>query len=171
MLVDLLTSYEDMTLDLAECIHKKTLGNIFYVIQYLRSLNNNDLLIFNIGVNKWTWKLAGIKAHTLATDNVVDFMKERLNNLPPGIRDIIPSIACLGSKFRFPIFQLVVEHFSEKLLGAEENMNDVYSPPEFLKLCENEGLIVDCGHGWFKWEHDKIQEAALLLVAEDELPL
>jgi hypothetical protein len=30
-------------------------------------------------------------------------------------------------------------------------------------------LIVDCGDGWYKEEHDKIQEAALFLVAEDEL--
>jgi hypothetical protein len=75
-----------------------------------------------------------IISYTLATNNVVDLMKEWLKNLPPGIIHVIPSIARLGCNFCFPIFHLVVEHFSEKLFGTEENTNDVYSPPECLTL-------------------------------------
>jgi predicted ATPase len=46
----------------------------------------------------------------------------------------------------------------------------VYPPVDFLKRCEYEGLIVDCGQEWFKWEHDKIQEAALSLIPNELLP-
>ena len=77
-------------------------------------------------------EIGGYHGANFCYNNVVDLMKERLKNLPPGILDMIPLIACLGSKLCFPIFELVVEHFSQKLFGDEENTTDVYSLPEFL---------------------------------------
>mmetsp|Transcript_8324 Transcript_8324/g.13779 ORF Transcript_8324/g.13779 Transcript_8324/m.13779 type:complete len:1123 (-) Transcript_8324:162-3530(-) len=172
MLADLMVTSADKTADLAECVHKKTLGNSFFVVQYLQSLVDKELLTYSLGFNEWTWEVDEIRANTMATDNAVDLMKEKLERLPPGIRDIIPMIACLGSNFRYPIFELVVEHFNEKLIEpvATEKDISVYLPDDFLNRCKFEGLIVDCGQEWFKWEHDKIQEAALSRVDQDELP-
>jgi len=48
--------------------------------------------------------------------------------------------------------------------AAELELRD----PLFLSCLEG-GFIVECGHGWCKWEHDKIQEAALRSVEVSEL--
>jgi predicted ATPase len=38
-----------------------------------------------------------------------------------------------------------------------------------LDLRKGRTTVVNCGRGWYKWEHDKIQEAALLLVDTSKL--
>ena len=40
---------------LAETIHKKTDGNPFFVLMFLRSLYDEKLLQYNFGALKWTW--------------------------------------------------------------------------------------------------------------------
>ena len=40
---------------LAETIHRKTEGNPFFMLMFLRSLYDEKLLKYNFGVVKWTW--------------------------------------------------------------------------------------------------------------------
>jgi predicted ATPase len=167
MLVDLLDVPEAKdTADLATLVHRKTAGNIFSVIQFLKSLNADKLLDFNIGALKWTWNVAEISLSATATDNVVDLLKASLLKLRTGVSRILPLVACLGATFRGRILDLVVEHFNQKLF---EDPREALSPDELLRVCHDEGLIFETGSDAFRWEHDKVQEAALSLADPHEL--
>lgn len=172
LLVDLLSSTDTETFGLAECVHKKTLGNVFFVIQFLTVLQDVVLLQYNIGALKWTWDLDAIYLRMAATDNVVNLMKDKMNSLPASITRVLPMMACLGSSFSMSAFELVVDHIASTVdcePGSEEQDR---SAVQLLSRCESEGLIEHCGgetHQTFMWVHDKIQEAAFSLIRDDEL--
>jgi predicted ATPase len=62
LLQSLISSPEDKTQQLAELVHRKTIGNAFYVKQFLLSLQQKDLLTFNFGSMKWYWNIEKINA-------------------------------------------------------------------------------------------------------------
>src|SRR5262249_1329553 len=65
---------------LARLVHHKTIGNPFFVVQFLNALADEGLLTFDHGRGEWRWDADRIrtKGHT---DNVVDLMVEKLRRL------------------------------------------------------------------------------------------
>lgn len=181
LLVDLLSSSECETLGLAECVHKKTLGNIFFVIQFLTVLQESELLVYNIGVLKWTWDQQAIQLSMAATENVVSLMKTKMKSLPAVIQRILPIMACLGSTFSFSVIRIVIETMSllwDEIEAETPSEQATAAPDEsltwlLLKRCEHEGLVEafgdDASSRSYFWVHDKIQEAAFSLISENEL--
>ena len=53
---------EDSVQPLATTVHKKTDGNAFFVLMFLRSLHEEQLLQFNFGAFKWTWDMEAVNA-------------------------------------------------------------------------------------------------------------
>ena len=67
--------------DLANIVYKKTDGNAFFVIQFLRSLQNDGLLFFSMDSFGWVWDAATIEAETAICENIVDFMASKIQLL------------------------------------------------------------------------------------------
>ena len=168
------------TLPLADCVHRKTEGNMLYVIQFLRALSSETqetpLLKYNQALSKWEWDVDEIRLHESATKNVVQMIQQKLKNLPDGIRKLLPVVALLGASFEYFVFDRVIRRFNQyfKLKPApssEELKEDgALLPDDFLRLCDKEGVLV-FNHRLqqIRWDHDKIQEAALELADEHEL--
>jgi predicted ATPase len=164
MLVDILSAEAERTRSLAECIHRKTLGNAFFVIQFLHLLPRENLLSYNLDMMEWIWDTELIKVRTSATENLVDLVSDKLRKLPSGINALIPLVASLGAIFRVDIFRMVILHFNDHYLLSEEQKQATFGPEEFLQKCEEEGMITPFDKESYRWEHDKIQEVALSLV-------
>ena len=60
--------------DLAVIVYRKTMGNAFFVIEFLKHLAETKLLVFHLGLVRWTWDIGQLDAETETTDNVVDMM-------------------------------------------------------------------------------------------------
>ena len=188
----------------ADCVLRKTDGNALYVKQFLLSLERQGYLKFDFGLMRWIWDLEAINARAMATENVVQLLTDKLNNLPGLLRMLLPRVACIGSTFASYTFQIIVDHYCDQqdvqeLLDQYENeqtgaalgrknrrqwriqsstgeIGDAASDPNtekkqrqisLLDICQHEGLIT-MGSADCRWEHDKIQEAALALVSTDE---
>ncbi|KAK1740440.1 putative AAA ATPase, partial [Skeletonema marinoi] len=65
---------------LADTIHRKTEGNPFFMLMFLRSLYDEKLLQFNFGVMKWTWDEDEVKSK-IVTENVASVLVEKMNRL------------------------------------------------------------------------------------------
>jgi predicted ATPase len=194
LLVDLLSSTPHETKELAECVHKKTMGNVFFVVQFLTLLQEMGLLAYSFESAGWTWDLPAIQSSTAATDNVVNLMKNKMRSLPKSIGWVLPIMACLGSSFTTTVLELVVEQFGrerEQARSEETSIDtqdgsvvsldsDQNAPivEESLALrlvmqCEDVGLLQHSGGAGgadsYHWVHDKIQEAAFSLISEMEL--
>ncbi|CAB9520925.1 Transcriptional regulator [Seminavis robusta] len=165
LLCDLMLSDSKICQPLAEVVTNKTKGVPFYVIFFLQMLQSEQLLSYSIAKLEWTWDVTEIQGRLSVTDNVADLMTRRMKQLPEGVCRLMPLVASLGASFQRPMLHMVVMHFSKKM--------DICSLDEFLQVCEAEGLIFATGiqQELIKWEHDKLQEAALGMADPAELAL
>jgi len=147
------------TLKLAELCHKKTLGNPFFLLQFLSLLGKKNLLKMTRSTRSWTWNLDEIERNAHVSENVVDLLKTRMGELPANMSEMLQVAACLGSTF----------DGNTLLCGWSRYSKDREDDEEFhvtLVCLEEEGLLVRVSSmpPRFSFVHDRIHEAAVDLV-------
>jgi predicted ATPase len=162
LLADMLTSDIEETSALANIVHKKTLGNPFFVQQFILFLQERNILDFNVASSKWTWDIEDVQGETSATDNVVDQLKNKMKKLPAIHLEILPIAACLGTSFSEPLIVTAAGSLSSKV----STNNDI---PNILKMLVDAGFLEKQNDDLFRWTHDKIREAALELSSSGDV--
>ena len=137
---------------LAELISKKTAGNPFFIIQFLKNIYDNHLLRLNPRTG-WEWDIDKIQAMQV-TENVVQFMAEKISRFPEKTQEILKICACIGNRFDLELLSVV----SGK--SIEETLTDLTSAIQ-------EDMISLHGN-IYKFLHDRIQEAAYSMIAEKD---
>ena len=154
------------TLVLAEICHRRTMGNIFFLLQFLIMLKEEQLLEFQLGLFKWKWDVETIESTTAATANVVGMVTERMQKLPS--RCFLELAACLGSHFHVRTLTLA---WSQVPVGpCDDDLSKRSDLESMLELAVQEQFIEHVEADSYRWLHDNIQEAALLSIADDRLP-
>lgn len=163
MLAELFASQALATTEpLARVVHQKTLGNPFFLKQYLLSLHGDNLISYDGDKCTWVWNVDEIRAQSCVTDNVVTCLKAKMEESPI-VSFVLPVAACLGAKFSLKNLKLVIckinnDGILRMFRGQEARFQ------EDILLCEKESFIENCCDGSFRFAHDKVQEAALSLV-------
>ena len=140
-------------LPLAQLVHGKTAGNPFFVLQFLSSLADEGLLTFDHEVQGWSWNLDCIRAKSHA-GNVVDLVVAKLDRLPDEAQKALQQLACLGNIADVTTLATI--------LGTSED--EVHAA-----LCEAVRIeLVERQQHAYRFVHDRVQEAAYLLISEDE---
>ncbi|MBB5402569.1 trifunctional serine/threonine-protein kinase/ATP-binding protein/sensor histidine kinase [Paraburkholderia youngii] len=152
LLADALRSEPAQAEPLAQLVHQKTGGNPFFAIQFLSSLADEGTLAFEHDAGRWCWDLERIQARGY-TDNVVDLMVGKLTRLPTETQKALQQLACLGNSAGTTTLALV-------LGTSEKQLHAALWPAVRLEL-------VECGAAGYRFAHDRVQEAAYLLIAED----
>ena len=92
--------YNDIEVEsLAQTIHKKTDGNPFFVLMFLRSLYDEKVLQYNFGALKWTWDDEALNS-AIVTENVASVLVNKMNRLHEGTQNALMVASCLGVTFR-----------------------------------------------------------------------
>jgi predicted ATPase/GAF domain-containing protein len=158
-------------LPLAELVLNKTQGNPFFMNEFLKSLYVEGLLDFKASSGKWQWSLEQIQARSF-TDNVVELMAGKIQKLPDPTQNILKLAACIGNQFDSQTLAIVQE--KSQLEVASELWESI-----------REGLVSPIGNDYkfldadvldlieevtasYRFVHDRIQQAAYLLISEDE---
>ena len=147
------------TQDLSEVCFKRTLGNPYFVIEFMKMLDDEDLLEFNFGQMQWVWDVSKIKDATMSTSNVVDLLQTRMRKLSKDTQLLLQCAGCLGSSFSISTLKFVWTHYVSQM---SKHGNDI-DLTDLLEVVRREELIEPCGPDAFRWIHDKVQEAALSL--------
>ena len=173
---------------LARLVWEKTAGNPFFVIQFLKTLKQEDLLKFDYELGRWTYRLEDI-VNAGVTDNVIALMTQKIQRLSTEAQRALTLASCIGNSFDLPTLVIVSEQSPE---DAAEALKEAVEEGLILPDC---GLrIADCGffsarefgsdekpHGGcnsnpqsairnpqsFAFLHDRVQQAAYALIPEE----
>ncbi len=145
--------------ELAQIIHRKTGGNTCFVIQFLYSLHQEGYLFYKQDAGGWQWDLSSINQMNI-TDNLVEFMTDRVRRLEGSAQRLIAVAACLGNRFEQGVLAQTVNR------PLDEIVTD-------LELAISKGLLfkinsqgaVDFPKAQYCFSHDKIHQAAYALFA------
>ncbi|WP_456656121.1 ATP-binding protein [Bradyrhizobium sp. JR3.5] len=150
---DALPKSLESTAPLALSIHERTGGNPFFAIQLLTSLAEEGLLKFDRGVACWVWDLERIRAKGYSS-NVAHLMLGKLRRLSQHTQSALQKFACLGNVAKIGLL-------SAALGQSDGEIHAVLSEAAYA------GLIVRLEQS-YAFLHDRIQEAAYVLISERE---
>ncbi|MBD2060468.1 PAS domain S-box protein [Oculatella sp. FACHB-28] len=146
---------------LAELIQQKTLGNPFFVEQFLKALYTEELIQLDVERRIWRWNLAQIEAQSF-TDNVVELMLGKLRQLPETVQQILQLAACIGGNFSLNTLTIICEKSSSELFS---NLVTAIQAGVILPNSElDEQLLIQD----YKFLHDRVQQAAYALIDENQ---
>jgi len=162
--------------ELTNIVQAKTAGNPFFVNQFLKSIYENELVTYKHGDDDgkgyWHWDIKGLEA-TNFTENVVEFMVEKLRKMEPGAQKQLTLGACIGDRFDLQTLHYIQnpepadlmedlwQSVIEQLLIVEENQGDV-ALIGHMSLSEADNSLS------YRFAHDRIRQAAYELIPDEE---
>ncbi|MCP3705582.1 AAA family ATPase [Paraburkholderia sp. CNPSo 3274] len=150
---------------LAELVHERTGGNPFFVGQFITSLVEEGLLVFDTRSRCWTWNLDDIAGKGF-TDNVADLMIGRLRRLPGAAQKALKLFSCLGSQADYAMLSIVDSEAADGRCAVSDIADMADVQPEMhagFQAALRAGAII-FQHGKYRFTHDRIQEAAYALI-------
>lgn len=167
LLQDTLSLPAEKLIELAELSLLKTNGNPFFLQQFFNKLHQDNTLSFDRENGKWHWQISELQSQGI-TDNVVELMIERLQQLPENTLNLLAQAALLGNKFNLNVLAQVSESSPTEVI-------------QWLSAAMGRGLIYALSDDYlfntspqrqlqaeFKFSHDRVQQAALAITSEQD---
>eukprot|EP00985_Skeletonema_marinoi_P022322 scaffold14247_cov71-Skeletonema_marinoi.AAC.1 len=85
MISDALCLYPRICKSLSEVVMQRTKGNPFFVLEFIKSLKDRDLLKYNFHQKRWVWDEGTIRAEEI-TDNVLQLLSSEMNGLSDDVQ-------------------------------------------------------------------------------------
>ncbi len=98
LVAESLNCHESLSLPLGDEIWRRTQGNPFFSIQLLKAFYQDGYLFYNHTDRCWQCDLSQIRSAEIS-DDVVEFMIDRLRRLTSPTRSVLALAACLGNEF------------------------------------------------------------------------
>ncbi|MEM5794685.1 MAG: AAA family ATPase [Bacillota bacterium] len=134
---------------LTDTLYRKSQGNPFFLGQLLKSLYQEKQITYCPRREGWVWDAAALEDLPIPRD-VVDFMLDKLRQLPEEARHILPPAACIGNTFDLKTLSVACEKTMEETAACLAPLN-------------REGLIRPLPSA-YEFIHDRIHEAAYALI-------
>lgn len=165
LIADSLHSSTDKVNSLADICYLKTHGNPFFLNRLLLSLYEEKLIYFDLGHGLWVWNLEKIKTKEIS-ENVLEFMSEKILQLKNETQQVLHLAACLGNKFELTTL-------------AKIHQRSLLETSAQLWSAMQEGLIIPENENYnyidnqmdvsvpYHFLHDRVQQTIYSLISEE----
>ncbi|MBD2201156.1 AAA family ATPase [Calothrix sp. FACHB-1219] len=172
LVADTLQCSTARTHPLTELIARKTQGNPFFITQFLKALSEDGQITFNRNQGYWECDMAQINALSL-TDDVVEFMAQQLQKLPPETQNVLKLAACIGNTFDLTTLAIASQQSStytatalwkalqEGLILPTSQTYKFFQVENAAQTLETQSVNLT-----YRFLHDRIQQAADKLIAD-----
>ncbi|MCC3573295.1 MAG: AAA family ATPase [Microcoleus sp. PH2017_34_RAT_O_A] len=161
----------------AELLFNKTQGNPFFLTQLLRTLYQENLLVYDFPSSTWQWDLGHIQAIGITDCNVVELIARNIRKLPVSAQSALKLAACIGNQFKLEVLSIVSEKSQKETAlnlwdalqaGLVLPLSNDYKIPLVFEGLETglaglQDVKVD-----YKFLHDRVQQAAYSLIPEEQ---
>ncbi|MDX8339870.1 AAA family ATPase [Draconibacterium sp. IB214405] len=158
---------------LTNLVYEKTRGNAFFTHQFVHNLYDKKLLKFNFDCFCWQWDTAQIAAQNI-TDNVVEMMADKIKDLPPEISNLLQLASAIGNTFNLKTLTIVSHGDAPNCSENQQLLLNAIREGLILPLNDKYKAVgisdVDTELVAFKFLHDRVQQAAYSLIADNEKP-
>jgi predicted ATPase/GAF domain-containing protein len=163
----------DKCLGLAGEIYAKSEGNPYFASELLMTLYRDGGLTFQVEQGCWTCDLESAR-RLAAGDNVVELMVQRLELLPSEALQALRVAACVGNVFSLQTLSSLLERSPDSIArtlwaavleGLIVPLHDNY---RLMQLEARESLRAPAVDVSYRFQHDRVQQAAYSLIAEGE---
>ncbi len=151
MISDALCLYPRICKPLSDIVFQKTAGNPFFVLEFMQSLKSPGLLQYNSHQKRWVWDEDITRAEDI-TDNVLQLLSSKMNNLSGNVQTLLKVMACFGASTSGSVIGYLSE--SAEYAGVRDGLEGALS----------DGFIAADGEGYLNFVHDKVREAAYNLI-------
>ncbi|MEG4211825.1 AAA family ATPase [Microcoleus sp. S13_B4] len=165
------------TQNFASLLFNKTQGNPFFLTQLLKTLYQEDLLIYNLYSSQWQWNIEQIQAIGITDYNVVELIARNIRKLSSDTQKVLKLAACIGNTFNLEVLSVVNEEsslvtaaqlWSALQAGLILPLSNEYKIPLVFTQEESGGFSLTDVKVDYKFLHDRVQQAAYSLIPDDQ---
>ena len=175
LIADALVCEPNQVQTLTDLVYDKTRGNAFFVHQFLKSLYEQEFLVFEHppqsplkggSQGRWQWNVERIADQGM-TDNVVELLAGKIDQLPDASNRVLPLAACIGNQCTLNTLSIIYQHSPQETFthlwpaiseGLLLPLDDRY---KLLGSQDDQAIS-----SRFTFRHDRIQQAAYSLIVE-----
>lgn len=150
---------ESRAKEFAQLLHAQSGGNVFFVLQLLRALQENALLWYDRGQYRWQTSAAMRASETFRRgNNVVELLVGRIQRQQPDLQKCLQLSSCLASNVDVACLSSLLQGTS--LLGESDQPLAADELLYLLQTGTKEGFWVRVDSGHHRFAHDRIRQAA-----------
>ncbi|HEY9695576.1 MAG TPA: AAA family ATPase [Oculatellaceae cyanobacterium] len=167
----------EKTKPLAELLFNKTGGNPFFLTQLLKTLYQENLLVYNFSAGVWQWNIAQIQAIGISDLNVVELTARNIGKLPADTQKVLKLAACIGNSFNLDVLSIVNQESSlvtaaQLWLALQAGLilplSQEYKIPLVFGEGQTGGIALSDVKVEYKFLHDRVQQAAYSLIPDEQ---
>ena len=158
---------------LAQAVATKTASNPLFVRLLLSELHRTGVLTFDRQRQRWDWDLLRLQHHS-GTENVIDLLTTKIQQLPPETQRVLRIAACLGNQFDLntiaavtttPLHEVGTILWPALATGLIIPRSKEYKYIEFVAEAMGTRSSIE-----YQFVHDRVQQAAYELIPPPERP-
>lgn len=160
---------------LSTVVFRKTNGNPFFLLHFLRLLEQDGYLYYSKDSCQWEWRSDFVFHEANILEKVTDVVKEKMGLLSKQHQSVLSSAACLGVlQFKVKTLAIVLHGALDcKIINIEDAGKSSFdceteSLDEGLVSIADSGLIEESkSPGCYQFVHDRMREGAYFLFSRE----